>query len=231
MSGKDISETIDAAAAAGRILGELHRELMVFSRKYRLTENLSLIGFDWFANYFYTGDVFTSDWLDVPVGQTDESYLSNIRENLPFLRDTRSQISAWLAGQQKAGTLTECTVHGDYYQRNILWDGTAITAVLDWDEVNTSWLEYEVANAVWEFSLQDDTMMMDQEIVHAFIDGYNSISVLPSLTGHVLKQLVGLRRLVEIQLDLYELRKEGPHDLAYCAGNIRGLRLLDSGAL
>ena len=226
MPGAEISETADAIAAAARTLARLHAELTELSRAYQLVGDLSLIDFDWLSNYFYSSDVLDAKWLDISVCDKDVRSLCEIRKNLPFLRESRTELATWLEGKQSDGILTECIVHGDYYQRNILWNGRSVTGVLDWDETSTSLLEYEVANAVWEFSLQEETATMDPRVVDSFLNEYTRVRSLPSLTKQVLKRLVGVRRLIEIQLDLYELRVGGSCDLEYCEQNVRGLRLL-----
>ena len=141
MPGDEIPETADAAAAVGRTLGRMHNELLAYSRDHRLVDDLSLIDFDWFSNYFYTGDTLTPEWLHLVVDDDEACYLDEIREGLLYLRNARDRLSAWIAEQQRDELLTECTVHGDFYQRNILWDGKSVTGVIDWDETVTSWLE------------------------------------------------------------------------------------------
>ena len=227
MPGAEITETADAVAAAARTLARLHTELTELSLTYQFVGDLSLIDFDWLSNYFYSADVLDAKWLDISVCDKDARSLCEIRKNLPFLRESRTELATWLEGQQNDGILTECIVHGDYYQRNILWNGRSVTAVLDWDETSTSLLEYEVANAIWTFSLEEETATMAPRIIDNFLDEYTRVRSLRSLTKQALKRLVGVRRLIEIQSDLYELRVGGSYDLEYCEQNVRGLRLLD----
>ena len=67
---------------------------------------------------------------------------------------------------------------------------------------------------------------MDPRITDRFLVNYSRARNVPFLADEMLRRLIGVRRLIEIQLDLYELRNGGPYDLEYCSQNIRGLRNL-----
>ena len=227
LSGDEITETPEAAFAAGRALGSLHKALLDYSDNHRFAAELSLIDFNWFSNYFYSGDVLGPSVLDSVPDHSAARDVSVIRNDVAYLRRARSDLSTWLRRQQETGSLTECIVHGDFYQRNILWDGTEVTGVIDWDETSTSWLEYELANAVWEFSFNTEKMAMEREIAQAVLDGYTETRRVPACSWSLIEHLIGVRRLIEIQMDLYELGKGGVYDLEYCAQNVRALHALD----
>lgn len=50
--------------------------------------------------------------------------------HMPALEPLRAQLEAW---QTRAAPATRTLLHGDFWPGNILWQGTTIAAVLDWD--------------------------------------------------------------------------------------------------
>jgi hypothetical protein len=59
-----------------------------------------------------------------------------------------------------------------------------------------------------------------------FLESYSSVVTLPSFADETLRRLVGVRRLIEIQLALFEMSPGGFCDLEYCLQNVRALVLL-----
>ena len=217
LPGEDIAESDNELRSAGTTLARLHNHLELLSASRTLIDNMSLIGFDWAANYFYSGDMFNLDFSD-PV-------VCGLREAIPFLRELRIELSKWIKDPETDRRLTRSVIHGDYYQRNILWDGRRISGVIDWDETHTSYLEYELANALWEFSLQNETMTMDGKAFDQILNSYAKIRSTPA-DEKTLRYLIGVRRLIEIQMDLFEYRNGGSYDIEYCAQNVEGLKNL-----
>lgn len=226
MPGQILSVTDKTVTQAGAILGEIHRELAGISKNFRLVDDLSIINFDWFNNYMYKGEVLDAQVLNTYLSIYKSTHLNAVVSELEFLQESRTLISSWLSSYSSDNGLGQGIIHGDYYRRNILTDGKHISAVLDWDETITSWVEYEIANAVWEFARDDSRCTMNPKRQTLFLDAFTSEYGLSALNIETINWFIGVRRLIEIQLELYELVNDGQYDLEYCEMNVKYLKNL-----
>ena len=225
--GRSLTITNDTVILAGATLGEIHNEHSNISQKHRLVTDLSIIRFDWLNNYFYSGDILDAEAREFQVPDEDRMFLEDIFAHMDFLRSVRARLRQWLDRCRERKLFAESITHGDFCRRNILTESGHVTAVLDWDETVTSWLEYEVATALWEFSRDDSRFVMIESRQALFLDAYSSAHSLPSLDGELLLRFIAVRRLIEIQLGLFELANGRECDLKYCHLNLRNLQNLD----
>lgn len=227
MPGHPLHITDRTVRLTGAMLGRIHRTLQEIAPTLRLINDLSILDFDWTDNYMVTGDLFGDAIADLDPPNGAREIFAEITAGLGFLRSTRDKVEAWRARCLAENRLTEGITHGDYYRRNILMAEGRITAVLDWDETVTSWLEYEGANATWEFARDDPRARMNPRRVRLFLEAYEDTNPGLALDRRTLNGCIALRRLIEIQLALYELREGGMPDLDYCRLNVDYLRHLD----
>lgn len=67
--------------------------------------------------------------------------------------------------------------HSDLWCDNILFFSDNVSAILDFDRLQVSYTELDIARALLSFALDDNCMRVD--IVKNFISGYNKLSNLP----------------------------------------------------
>ncbi|CAM3331833.1 phosphotransferase [Stackebrandtia soli] len=65
-------------------------------------------------------------------------------------------------------------VHGDFYPRNILDDPHGMLNLIDWDELHTDWYAAETAWAIWEFTHDRDTGLVDMSRARRFLAAYTA---------------------------------------------------------
>ena len=110
----------------------------------------------------FSGDVFQKIKDVKPSLGVDQNLLKDITTDLDYLRAVQERLNQWEKRHTRSGCFTESIIHGDYYSRYILTDDDQTTGVLDWDETITDWLEYEVGNALFDFSRDDTCLDLDQ---------------------------------------------------------------------
>lgn len=226
MPGQPLRITDRTVRLAGATLGRIHHVLEEAPSTLRLVNDLSILDFDWTDNYMVTGDMFADAIAALKPPAPSRETFEEVVANLVFLRRTRDAIGAWLDRCREEDRLTEGIIHGDYYKRNILMADGQITAVLDWDEAITSWVEYEVANATWEFARDDPRARMHPHRVRLFLKTYEGENPGVTLDPRTLVSFIALRRLIEIQLALFDLSQGETPDLDYCLLNVHYLRHL-----
>jgi Ser/Thr protein kinase RdoA (MazF antagonist) len=136
------------------------------------------------------------------------------------------ELDAWyaaLAGEPRD------LIHGDFYPDNIIWDGTRISALLDWDEAHVDYMNQEIAWAAWEFSHEDDAI--DSEWASAFLKAYaDAGGVLPATFETNAINFVRMRLRGEMRMSLARRDRGEPFDDEYHAyqlrafGNLKGRR-------
>ena len=162
VSGHPIEKDQNSVQSAGILVGRIHKALADYSRDHRLVNNLSTIDFNWVDNYMFSGDVFQMIKDLKPLTGVDQNLLKDITTDLDYLRAVQERLNQWEKRHTRSGCFTESIIHGDYYSRYILTDDNQTTGVLDWDETITDWLEYEVGNALFDFSRDDTCLDLDQ---------------------------------------------------------------------
>jgi Ser/Thr protein kinase RdoA (MazF antagonist) len=230
-NGRPISTDLDNVMKAGILLGRIHRVLLEYSRRCCFLNGISIIDFDWDDNYFFSGDVLSAAAEKEVISSSERKVLAKIIENISFLREAREKIERWINHYRRHKCFTESVIHGDYCNGNLLEEDKCITAVLDWDETATSWLEYEVANAMWEFSRDDTRFRIDPERKSLFLESYKSQNERVDPDDQSLTYLIAFRRLVEIHLDLHGLTHGEPYDLDYAYLNLLYLQNILRGSI
>lgn len=62
-------------------------------------------------------------------------------------------------------------LHGDFVQTNLLWEKDRLSTILDFDDMEYSWLVLDIAVSAWHILVQD----LDWTLVEAFIDAYSHV--------------------------------------------------------
>jgi Ser/Thr protein kinase RdoA (MazF antagonist) len=126
----------------------------------------------------------------------------------------RAYFQRWLA--DLAGSHRNLTVgplHDDYHGNNLLMEGERVTALLDWDGCHPDWLVLDVANATWEFCLDDQAHTLDHQAARRFLQAYAEAG------GPVTQQefelvipFIRCRRMIEIMSSLRGIVSGGAWD-------------------
>lgn len=139
------------------------------------------------------------------------------------------ELDAWIVSLPSAGW-HRGLIHGDYYERNILWERDRISGVIDWDELTLDWREQEVAWSMWEFCQNDDGAQLDVPTAHHFLNAYLSRNdrIAPSLPHHAYR-FIQRRLRAECLNALHDRAVGRPFDEVYflnevkAFSNIRGV--------
>lgn len=96
-----------------------------------------------------------------------------------LLRRLHAAGRSWPGGQRPGAATTpgdgeRGPIHGDFYRGNILMRRSAIVGLVDWEESCVDLLDYELANAVWEFCKSKRTHDFDRELAAEMIAVYGS---------------------------------------------------------
>jgi Ser/Thr protein kinase RdoA (MazF antagonist) len=168
------------------------------------------------------------DSCEVPAVQLQPHLESTHSNPCPDeLRD--DDLDAWIVSLPSSGW-HRGLIHGDYYNRNVLWNEDRISGVIDWDELTLDWREQEIAWSMWEFCQIDDGTRLDVPSSCDFLDAYRSrnANIAPSLPSQAFRFIQ--RRLRTKCLNALHDRAVGrPFDEEYflseveAFGNIRGL--------
>lgn len=63
-------------------------------------------------------------------------------------------------------------LHGDFWHNNLIWDGSRIAGLLDWDDARHGNIYREIASSVWEFCEDPLTLQLDLVSADRFLDVY-----------------------------------------------------------
>lgn len=104
----------------------------------------------------------------------------------------------WAGGQRPGATGTAGAgargpVHGDFWRGNILMRRRAVAGLVDWEESCVDLLEYELANAVWEFCKSKRTHDFDRDLAREVLAAAGS-----SRSPEELVPLILVRRRLEL---------------------------------
>ena len=84
----------------------------------------------------------------------------------------------WDGGQRPGaspfGGAEEAPIHGDVYRGNVLMRRGRIVGLIDWEESWVDLLDYELANAVWQFCCSKREHDFDRRLAHAMLEAYGS---------------------------------------------------------
>ena len=126
-----------------------------------------------------------------------------------LLRRLHEAGRSWAGGQRPGAIPTpgpgeRGPIHGDFHGSNLLVRRGRITAVVDWEESCVDLLDYELANAVWQFCVSKRENDFDRRLASAMLDAYGSelapTDLVPLIT-------VRLRR----ELELFRSAEDEPY--------------------
>lgn len=131
-------------------------------------------------------------------------WASQIIERREQIANERAYFQQWLTDLAHSDRhLTTGPQHDDFHGNNLLAEGETVTALLDWDDCHPDWLVLDVANATWEFCLDDKAHTLNVGNARRFLQAYADAG------GPVTKQefdliipLIRFRRLMEIMNSL-----------------------------
>ncbi|MCX5741505.1 MAG: homoserine kinase [Proteobacteria bacterium] len=101
-------------------------------------------------------------------------------------------------------------IHGDLFRDNVLWDGEAISAVLDFEQASGGSLAYDLAVCINDWCW-DDGFRFD--LVQELIDGYRRVRPLPAgdaLALPIEVRLAATRFTITRITDVYLARVDNP---------------------
>lgn len=76
--------------------------------------------------------------------------------------------------QDTPGEGPRAPIHGDFWRANMLMVRGTIVGLVDWEESCVDLLEYELANAVWEFCKSKRTHDFDRRLAAAMVEAYGA---------------------------------------------------------
>jgi Ser/Thr protein kinase RdoA (MazF antagonist) len=115
----------------------------------------------------------------------------------------------WAGGQRPGartmpGAGARGPIHGDFHEANLLVRRGQIVAVVDWEESCVDLLDYELANAVWQFCVSKRENDFDRRLTRAMLEAYGSDLAPDELVPLI---LVRLRR----ELNLFRSEDDKPY--------------------
>lgn len=139
---------------------------------------------------------------------------AQIVERREQIANERAYFQQWLADLADfAHALTSGPLHDDYHGNNLLVEKGQITALLDWDGCHPDWLVFDVANATWEFCLNDEAHTLDVNAARLFLQAYAAAD--GPVTEQEFDLVIGFircRRLIEVMWSLRGLVTGGAWD-------------------
>jgi Ser/Thr protein kinase RdoA (MazF antagonist) len=96
-----------------------------------------------------------------------------------LLRRIHDAARGWTGGQrpgaaETAGPGRRGPIHGDFHGANVLVRRGEISAVVDWEESCVDLFDYELANAVWQFTVSKRRADFDRGLASAMLEAYGS---------------------------------------------------------
>lgn len=188
------------AFAAGKALARLHNAASGYSAPIRRTR--CLVAGDFIAR--------ASDPLDaVAAWVGEDSWLAGALTGRRWREDFRRVLRPLYAALQPClPALTPAWVHGDFHASNLLWQGSDVTAVLDFGLSNRASALFDLATAIernaiaWLTMTPGNTSIGFSDLACALIEGYASVRMLPSDERRVLRHLLPV---VHVEFALSEL--------------------------
>jgi Ser/Thr protein kinase RdoA (MazF antagonist) len=137
-----------------------------------------------------------SVWPFVPGRHARRNDRNDALAAADLLRRLHEAGRAWNGGQRPgarpaAGDGDRGPTHGDFYGRNIIVRKDAIAAIVDWDESSIDLLDYELANAIWEFCKSKRTHDFDRALAREMMRAYGS----PQEPDDLISLIVARRRI------------------------------------
>jgi homoserine kinase type II len=142
--------------------------------------------------------------------------IDDLRERLPTVARAKDpeiqRVSGTLAGEldrcerENDTSLPGGIIHGDLFRDNVLWQGGAPSALLDFESASDGLFIYDLMVTVLAWCYRAD---LDQGLVRAMVEGYDSVRPLsePEVAGlHVQGRIAALRFTITRITD-YALRR------------------------
>jgi Ser/Thr protein kinase RdoA (MazF antagonist) len=225
---------------AARVLARIHRAALDYPDRSPRPGYPSLRDLDWGENHAWSWPAvraFLSQGAGGPGGameveppEVTAAYKREIVDRLPQIEWEREAMLRWLAQLAGSGrALQFAPIHGDYYRRNLLVEGDAITAVLDWDECRPEWLALELGRAMWEFCKCKRTHSLPGTRACAFLQAYQEAGgPVSAAEFDLLVSSIRCTRLVEALSDLGKAARDEVWDAGYTLHNLIAMENLRS---
>jgi homoserine kinase type II len=159
VKGEDLCQArVDAARVSrvGSALGEAHRAGLNFGTvregRFRLEDVARLLE------------------------QAEAAGRSELSAPIARLRTVHAEVSAALSGP--LAELPRGVIHGDLFRDNVLWQGSEIVALLDWESASHGVLAYDLAVTLLAWCCGDQ---LDFGLGRALVDGYRAQRELSAL--------------------------------------------------
>ncbi len=213
---------LEGARAAGQALATVHAAGLDFGPPPR-PGFPSWESLDWDLNEPWT-------WADLERASQQAAGVGNAASRelaaaLPFLRQARDEVSAWLEAVRDAPPAFGL-VHGGPAPGALLVRDGRPTALHDWHRCRGDWLVADLAAAVWEFARRPGSSAPDPALATELTDAYFEAGGPMPLDD--LRWLSGMVR-AELLRRLCELACFGPDELLAAAGElIRGIEAVDA---
>jgi Ser/Thr protein kinase RdoA (MazF antagonist) len=223
---------------AARVLARIHRAALDYPDRSPRPGYPSLRDLDWEENRMWSWPAvrsYLSQDARGPGGaMSDEppevtaAYKREIVDRLPQIERERENMRGWVAQVAGSGrALHLAPIHGDYYRRNLLVEGEAITAILDWDECQPEWLALELGRALWEFCKCKRTHSLQVTNASAFLQAYQDAGgPVAEAEFDLLVPFIRCTRLVEALSDLGKAVRGEVWDAGYTLHNLIALENL-----
>jgi Ser/Thr protein kinase RdoA (MazF antagonist) len=223
---------------AARVLARIHDAAMQYPDRSLRPGYPSLRDLDWEKNRTWSWPAvrdFLSQGARGPGGaMSDEppevtaAYKREIAERFLQIERERETMPVWVAEVAGSGrALHFAPIHGDYYRRNLLVEGDAITAILDWDECQPEWLALELGRALWEFCKCKRRHSLHVTWARAFLQAYQEAGGPVSVAEFdLLVPFIRCTRLVEALSDLGKAASGEVWDAGYTLHNLMALENL-----
>jgi Ser/Thr protein kinase RdoA (MazF antagonist) len=120
-----------------------------------------------------------SVWPYVPGSPARRNFEPHAIAAADLLRRLHDAGRSWTGGQRPRARTTSGPgargpIHGDFHRVNVLMRRGCITGLVDWEESCVDLLEYELANAVWQFCVSKRTNDFDRQLASAMLEAYGS---------------------------------------------------------
>ncbi len=153
-------------------------------------------------------DFVVSVWPYVdgsPARRRHEPHAVAAAELLARLHDA---CRGWEGGQRPGasavGGAEQAPIHGDFCRGNVLVRRGRVVGLVDWEESWVDLLDYELANAVWQFCVSKREHDFDRRLARAMLDAYGSELAPDDLVPLILTRL-------HYELDVWGAHSDEPY--------------------
>jgi Ser/Thr protein kinase RdoA (MazF antagonist) len=223
---------------AARVLARIHDAALDYPDRSPRPGYPSLGDLDWEENRMWSwpavraflsrGDRGPGGAMSDEPPEVTAAYQREIVDRVLQIEREWENMRGWVAQVAPSGrSLHFAPIHGDYYRRNLLVEGDAITAILDWDDCQPEWLALELGRALWEFCKSKRTDSLQATCARAFLQAYQDAGgPVSEAEFDLLVPFIRCTRLVEALSDLGKAARGEVWDAGYTLHNLIALENL-----